>query len=119
MTETNYSDPVQAYLREAESVPGLSREEEIELAKKAESAELNGSEDAKRKLIEAHLTLAAKIAFEYEGRGVPVLNLIEAANLGLMLAVNTFDYRLQDNLAAFAAPLIRTRIIAALTETSS
>jgi DNA-directed RNA polymerase sigma subunit (sigma70/sigma32) len=83
MTESDYSGAVQAYLIEAESIPGRSREEEIELAKQTESANIDESEGAKRKLIEAHLTLAAKISFEYEGRGLPILNLIEAANLGL------------------------------------
>ena len=82
-------DPVKMYLREIGKVPLLSAEDEIELAKKMEE----GDEEAKKKLAEANLRLVVSIAKRYVGRGLLFLDLIQEGNLGLIKAVEKFDYR--------------------------
>ena len=81
-------DPVRMYLKEIGNVPLLSTEEEIELAKRVEE----GDEAAKKKLTEANLRLVVSIAKKYVGRGMPFLDLIQEGNMGLMKAVDKFDY---------------------------
>ena len=81
-------DPVRMYLKEIGKVPLLSAEEEIELAKKMEK----GDEEAKKKLAEANLRLVVSIAKRYVGRGMLFLDLIQEGNLGLIKAVEKFDY---------------------------
>ena len=82
-------DPVRMYLKEIGKVPLLSAEEEIELAKKMEM----GDEEAKKRLAEANLRLVVSIAKRYVGRGLLFLDLIQEGNLGLIKAVEKFDYR--------------------------
>ena len=82
-------DPVRMYLKEIGKVPLLSSEEEIELAKKIEE----GDAYAKKKLAEANLRLVVSIAKRYVGRGMLFLDLIQEGNLGLIKAVEKFDYR--------------------------
>ena len=82
-------DPVRMYLKEIGKVPLLSAEEEIELAKKMEQ----GDENAKKRLAEANLRLVVSIAKRYVGRGMLFLDLIQEGNLGLIKAVEKFDYR--------------------------
>ncbi len=82
-------DPVRMYLKEIGKVPLLSAEEEIELAKRME----NGDEAAKKRLAEANLRLVVSIAKRYVGRGMLFLDLIQEGNLGLIKAVEKFDYR--------------------------
>ena len=82
-------DPVRMYLKEIGKVPLLSAEEEIELAKRMEE----GDEDAKKRLAEANLRLVVSIAKRYVGRGMLFLDLIQEGNLGLIKAVEKFDYR--------------------------
>ena len=82
-------DPVRMYLKEIGKVPLLSAEEEIELAKRMEL----GDEDAKKRLAEANLRLVVSIAKRYVGRGMLFLDLIQEGNLGLIKAVEKFDYR--------------------------
>ena len=82
-------DPVRMYLKEIGKVPLLSAEEEIELAKKMEE----GDEEAKKKLAEANLRLVVSIAKRYVGRGMLFLDLIQEGNLGLIKAVEKFDYQ--------------------------
>lgn len=81
-------DPVKMYLKDIGKVPLLSTEEEAELAKRM----LDGDEDAKQKLSEANLRLVVSIAKRYVGRGMLFLDLIQEGNLGLMKAVEKFDY---------------------------
>ena len=82
-------DPVRMYLKEIGKVPLLTADEEIELAKRMEE----GDEEAKRKLAEANLRLVVSIAKRYVGRGMLFLDLIQEGNLGLIKAVEKFDYR--------------------------
>ena len=82
-------DPVRMYLKEIGKVPLLSAEEEINLAKRMEE----GDENAKKKLAEANLRLVVSIAKRYVGRGMLFLDLIQEGNLGLIKAVEKFDYR--------------------------
>lgn len=77
------------YLKEIGRIPLLSSEEEIELAKRMEE----GDEEAKKKLSEANLRLTVSIAKRYSGRGMQFLDLIQEGNLGLIKAVEKFDYR--------------------------
>ena len=81
-------DPVRMYLKEIGKVPLLTAEEEIELAKRMEA----GDEKAKQKLAEANLRLVVSIAKRYVGRGMLFLDLIQEGNLGLIKAVEKFDY---------------------------
>ena len=85
----NAEDPVRMYLKEIGRIPLLSSEEEIELAKRMEE----GDEEAKKKLSEANLRLTVSIAKRYSGRGMQFLDLIQEGNLGLIKAVEKFDYR--------------------------
>ncbi|MGE5589044.1 MAG: sigma-70 family RNA polymerase sigma factor, partial [Bacillota bacterium] len=81
-------DPVRMYLKEIGRVPLLTAEEEVELAKRIEQ----GDEEAKRRLAEANLRLVVSIAKRYVGRGMLFLDLIQEGNLGLIRAVEKFDY---------------------------
>ena len=104
-------DPVRMYLKEIGKVPLLSAEEEIELAKKMEM----GDEDAKKRLAEANLRLVVSIAKRYVGRGMLFLDLIQEGNLGLIKAVEKFDYRKGYKFSTYATWWIRqasTRAIA-------
>ena len=87
-------DPVRMYLKEIGKIPLLTAEEEVELAKRMEQ----GDEDAKKKLAEANLRLVVSIAKRYVGRGMLFLDLIQEGNLGLMKAVEKFDYQRASNL---------------------
>ena len=82
-------DPVRMYLKEIGKVPLLTAEEEIDIAKRMEE----GDEEAKKKLTEANLRLVVSIAKRYVGRGMLFLDLIQEGNLGLIKAVDKFDYR--------------------------
>lgn len=82
-------DPVRMYLKEIGKVPLLSGEEEVDLAKRME----DGDEEAKKKLCEANLRLVVSIAKRYVGRGMLFLDLIQEGNLGLIKAVEKFDWR--------------------------
>ena len=82
-------DPVRMYLKEIGKVPLLSAEEEIELAQRME----DGDQEAKKRLAEANLRLVVSIAKRYVGRGMLFLDLIQEGNLGLIKAVEKFDYR--------------------------
>src|SRR5699024_2453034 len=82
-------DPVRMYLKEIGKVPLLSAEEEISLAQRMEE----GDEEAKKRLAEANLRLVVSIAKRYVGRGMLFLDLIQEGNLGLIKAVEKFDYR--------------------------
>ena len=88
ISDVNIDDPVKVYLKDIGRVPLLSVDEEVDLAKKMSE----GDENAKRKLSEANLRLVVNIAKRYTGRGMLFLDLIQEGNLGLMKAVEKFDY---------------------------
>ncbi|MBR1523503.1 MAG: RNA polymerase sigma factor RpoD [Lachnospiraceae bacterium] len=105
-------DPVRMYLKEIGKVPLLSAEEEVELAKRMEL----GDQDAKNKLAEANLRLVVSIAKRYVGRGMLFLDLIQEGNLGLIKAVEKFDYRKGYKFSTYATWWIRQAITRAIAD---
>ena len=105
-------DPVRMYLKEIGKVPLLSAEEEIELAQKMEM----GDEEAKKRLAEANLRLVVSIAKRYVGRGMLFLDLIQEGNLGLIKAVEKFDYRKGYKFSTYATWWIRQAITRAIAD---
>ena len=108
----NVDDPVRMYLKEIGKVPLLSAEEEIELAKRME----DGDEEAKKKLAEANLRLVVSIAKRYVGRGMLFLDLIQEGNLGLIKAVEKFDYSKGYKFSTYATWWIRQAITRAIAD---
>jgi RNA polymerase primary sigma factor len=105
-------DPVRMYLKEIGKVPLLSSADEIKLAKRME----RGDEEAKRRLIEANLRLVVSIAKKYVGRGMLFLDLIQEGNLGLIRAVEKFDWRKGYKFSTYATWWIRQAITRALAD---
>jgi RNA polymerase primary sigma factor len=106
------NDPVRMYLKEIGKIPLLTPEEEIELAKRME----DGSEEAKRRLAEANLRLVVSIAKKYVGRGMLFLDLIQEGNLGLIKAVEKFNYRKGFKFSTYATWWIRQAITRAIAD---
>lgn len=106
------NDPVRMYLKEIGRVPLLSAEDEIELAKRIE----NGDEEAKRRLAEANLRLVVSIAKRYVGRGMLFLDLIQEGNMGLIKAVEKFDYDKGFKFSTYATWWIRQAITRAIAD---
>lgn len=105
-------DPVRMYLKEIGRVPLLTADEEIELAKRMEK----GDEEAKRRLAEANLRLVVSIAKRYVGRGMLFLDLIQEGNLGLIKAVEKFDFRKGFKFSTYATWWIRQAITRAIAD---
>ncbi|MFA5385586.1 MAG: RNA polymerase sigma factor RpoD [Eubacteriales bacterium] len=105
-------DPVRMYLKEIGRVPLLAPEEEVELAKLME----NGDEESKRRLAEANLRLVVSIAKRYVGRGMLFLDLIQEGNMGLIKAVEKFDYRKGYKFSTYATWWIRQAITRAIAD---
>jgi RNA polymerase primary sigma factor len=105
-------DPVRMYLKEIGRVPLLTSEEEVDLAKRMEA----GDEEAKRRLAEANLRLVVSIAKRYVGRGMLFLDLIQEGNLGLIKAVEKFDYRKGYKFSTYATWWIRQAITRAIAD---
>jgi RNA polymerase primary sigma factor len=105
-------DPVRMYLKEIGRVPLLTPEEEVDLAKRME----DGDEEAKRMLAEANLRLVVSIAKRYVGRGMLFLDLIQEGNLGLIKAVEKFDYRKGYKFSTYATWWIRQAITRAIAD---
>ena len=112
MTDINVDDAVKLYLRDIGSYSLLSIEEERELAKRMSE----GDEDAKRRLSEANLRLVVSIAKKYSGRGMTFLDLIQEGNLGLMKAVEKFDYTKGFKFSTYATWWIRQAITRAIAD---
>ena len=105
-------DPVRMYLKEIGKVPLLSADEEVELAKRM----AEGDEDAKKRLAEANLRLVVSIAKRYVGRGMLFLDLIQEGNLGLIKAVEKFDYHIGFKFSTYATWWIRQAITRAIAD---
>ncbi|HBB29700.1 MAG TPA: RNA polymerase sigma factor RpoD [Clostridiales bacterium] len=108
----NIDDPVRMYLKEIGKVPLLSGSEEIKLAKRME----NGDDEAKKRLAEANLRLVVSIAKRYVGRGMQFLDLIQEGNLGLIKAVEKFDYTKGYKFSTYATWWIRQAITRAIAD---
>lgn len=106
------NDPVRMYLKEIGRVPLLSAEEEIKLAQRIE----DGDEEAKRRLAEANLRLVVSIAKRYVGRGMLFLDLIQEGNMGLIKAVEKFDYNKGYKFSTYATWWIRQAITRAIAD---
>ena len=105
-------DPVRMYLKEIGKVPLLDNDAELKLAEKM----ANGDEDAKKELVEANLRLVVSIAKRYVGKGMFFLDLIQEGNLGLMKAVDKFDYRKGYKFSTYATWWIRQAITRAIAD---
>ena len=117
ITETSYEgisvdDPVRMYLREIGKIPLLSYDKELELAKRI----LQGDEEAKQELAEANLRLVVSIAKKYVGRGMLFLDLIQEGNMGLIKAVEKFDYTKGFKFSTYATWWIRQAITRAIAD---
>ena len=117
ITETTYEginvdDPVRMYLREIGRIPLLTYDQELELAKKI----LENDEDAKQKLAESNLRLVVSIAKKYVGRGMLFLDLIQEGNMGLIKAVEKFDYTKGFKFSTYATWWIRQAITRAIAD---
>lgn len=113
-TSVMSDDPVKLYLKEIGSYPLLTIEDEIELAKRIE----NGDEDAKQILAESNLRLVVSIAKRYVGRGLSFLDLIQEGNLGLIKAVDKFDYTKGYKFSTYATWWIRQAITRSIADQS-
>lgn len=109
-------DPVRMYLKEIGKVPLLSAEEEVELAQQMENGDEETKEEAKKKLAEANLRLVVSIAKRYVGRGMLFLDLIQEGNLGLIKAVEKFDYTKGYKFSTYATWWIRQAITRAIAD---
>ena len=106
-------DPVRMYLKEIGNVPLLTSEQEVELARRVEE----GDPEAKKALTEANLRLVVSIAKKYVGRGMPFLNLIQEGNMGLIKAVDKFDYTKGYKFSTYATWWIRQAITRGIADT--
>src|SRR5690242_21681678 len=110
--QTSSEDPLKLYVRQIGGGALLTREEERELARRKDE----GDEEAKRRLIESNLRLVMAITRNYTKASVPLLDLIQEGNLGLIRAVEKFDYRLGFKLSTYATWWIRQAITRALAD---
>ena len=108
------NDPMKIYLKDIGSVPLLSFEEEIELAKQIEQ----GDQKAKDRLSEANLRLVVSVAKRYMGRGLSLMDLIQEGNIGLIRAVDKYDYRKGNKFSTYATWWIRQAITRAIADQS-
>ncbi len=112
LSDINLDDPVKMYLKDIGEVPLLSADDEIDLAKRIQE----GDEEAKKKLSEANLRLVVSIAKRYVGRGMLFLDLIQEGNIGLMKAVEKFDYEKGFKFSTYATWWIRQAITRAIAD---
>ena len=112
LDEANLTDPVRMYLKEIGKINLLSTEEELEIAQKI----AQGDESAKKKMIEANLRLVVSVAKHYLGRGMQLLDLIQEGNMGLLKAVEKFDYTKGYKFSTYATWWIRQSITRAVAD---
>ncbi|MGN0824509.1 MAG: RNA polymerase sigma factor RpoD [Candidatus Coproplasma sp.] len=112
LSDISLDDPVKMYLKDIGEVPLLSADDEIDLAKRIQE----GDEEAKKKLSEANLRLVVSIAKRYVGRGMLFLDLIQEGNIGLMKAVEKFDYEKGFKFSTYATWWIRQAITRAIAD---
>lgn len=112
LSDISLDDPVKMYLKDIGEVPLLSADDEIELARRIQ----DGDEEAKKKLSEANLRLVVSIAKRYVGRGMLFLDLIQEGNIGLMKAVEKFDYQKGFKFSTYATWWIRQAITRAIAD---
>ncbi len=112
VTEVDIDNPISLYLHEISRIPLLTAEEEIELAKRIEAGDM----EARQKLIEANFRLVVSIAKKYVGRGVSFLDLIQEGNIGLIRAVQKFDYRRGYKFSTYATWWIRQAITRSIAD---
>lgn len=112
MEGISVDDPVRMYLREIGKIPLLTYEQELDLAQRI----LNGEEGAKQKLTESNLRLVVSIAKKYVGRGMLLLDLIQEGNMGLIKAVEKFDYTKGYKFSTYATWWIRQAITRAIAD---
>ena len=110
--QVNLDDPVKMYLKDIGKIPLLSSEEEVEIAKRM----LDGDEEARKTLTNANLRLVVSIGKRYVGRGLQLLDLIQEGNLGLMKAVEKFDYSKGFKFSTYATWWIRQAISRAIAD---
>ena len=113
LSGVSLDDPVRMYLKEIGNVPLLTAEQEQEFAKRV----AGGDQAAKDKLIESNLRLVVSIAKKFTGHGVPFLDLIQEGNIGLMRAVDKFDYTMGNKFSTYATWWIRQSVTRAIAET--
>ena len=111
-TQANPSDSIDLYLKEISSKPLLSPEEENQIARKVSA----GDREARKKMIESNLRLSVSIAKKYTGRGLPLQDLIEEGNLGLIKAVDKFDHERGTKFSTYASWWIRQAITRAIAD---
>ncbi|MBR2286995.1 MAG: sigma-70 family RNA polymerase sigma factor, partial [Clostridia bacterium] len=109
-------DPVRLYLKEIGQIPLLTAEEEVELAKLLQFGTPEEQDAARKKLSESNLRLVVSIAKRYAGRGMALLDLIQEGNLGLMKAVEKFDYTKQFKFSTYATWWIRQAITRSIAD---
>ena len=112
--EVDLKDPIKMYLKEIGKIPLLTFEEEIELAKRIEKSDV----EAKKKLIESNLRLVVSIAKKYTGRSLSFLDLVQEGNVGLIRAVEKYDYRRGFRFSTYASWWIRQAVTRALADQS-
>src|SRR3989344_4982018 len=112
LEEGSVTDPVRQYLRDIGKIPLLTAQDEIDLAKRAEKDE----KKARDKLISANIRLVVSIAKKYVGRGMSLLDLIEEGNIGLMRAVDKYDWRRGYKFSTYATWWIRQAITRAIAD---
>jgi len=113
-TEGNYSNSLSYYLNEISKIPLLTREEEEELAIKAK----NGDKEAKEKLVKANLRFVVAVAKKYKNQGIPLGDLINEGNIGLLTAIDKFDPGLGYHFISYAVWWIRQAILKYICEKS-
>ena len=118
LADLSEDDPLKFYLRELATVQPLTSDQGTELLKQMRSGN-NQAEQAEKRLIEANLSLVVAIAERFRSYGCPMLDLIQAGNEGLLLAVRSFIGEFSDNFSAYAASCIESALSKAVSESQS
>ena len=112
--EAETSEPLKIYLQEIGQIPVLGEEEEKELGRRI----ARGDESARKRLAEGNLKLVVSLAKHYKGRGVPLLDLIQEGNMGLMHAAEKYDYQKENRFSTYASWWIKEAMMRAIDQQS-